>query len=105
MSRSSDISQFSSDEEEKKGSSSQISLFSSSESEKEDSEEEFLRKIFKKEKLPKPTLIRPKKQGMCMWSQDENTSESESDTKQNDKNIIEIADDPELENAMVNHDS
>ena len=106
MSSSSDISQFSSDEEEKKKSSSQISQFSSSGSKKEDSEEEFLQKIFKKQKLPKPTLKRPKRQGMCLWSQDENsTSESDCETKNIDHNIIKIDDDPELENAMINHDS
>ena len=72
--------------------------------------ESFIKRIFRKKKLPKPTLRRSKRQGMCMMSWDE--SESSSDEGKNciqqcqyktQSNLIEMEDDPILENFIRNY--
>ena len=63
-------------------SSSERSTTSGGDSSEGNDSETFLKKIFKKRKLPKPTLKRSSRQGMCLLSTDDKESEPEEEKKQ-----------------------
>ena len=66
----------------------------------------FEKKIFKKKKLPKPTLRRSSRQGMCMLTDDDSQSEEEI-RKENcncsESNLVPMGDDPVLDEFIKNY--
>ena len=64
-----------------KHSSSEGSSTSGGDSSEGNDSDNFMKRIFKKKKLPKPTLKRSSRQGMCLLSTGDKKSEPEEEKK------------------------
>ena len=64
----------------------------------------FEKRIFRKKKLPKPTLKRSRRQGMCMLTEDDSQSEQEIPKKTKcNSNLVPMGDDPVLDEFIRNY--
>ena len=110
MAKCSDIELFTTDSDTGlsiKSFSSEISSGTESSGTTEGSDSEaFMKRIFRKKKLPKPSLRRSSRQGMCLLTSDESQSEPEESKKisvKETQNLVEMEDDPILEDFIKNY--